>query len=97
MHCTPRLFIIPQVFAAVEAPVFGRVSGQLAAAQEQARVAELKTGEAVQVGGALCLDMVTVAGEVGVVGARLPGGWLSAGVVIRSTPCGRRRRACGRG
>lgn len=34
----------------VEAPLFGRVSGQLAAAREQARVAELKTGEAVQVG-----------------------------------------------
>lgn len=39
-----------QEFAAVEEPLFGRVSSQLAAAREQARVAELKTGEAVQVG-----------------------------------------------
>lgn len=39
-----------QEFAAVEEPLFGCVSSQLAAAREQARVAELKTGEAVQVG-----------------------------------------------
>ena len=45
----PSALALLQVFAAVEAPVFGRVEGQLAAAREQARVAELKTGEAVQV------------------------------------------------
>lgn len=47
---TPRSALLPaQEFAAVEAPLFGRVSSQLSAAREQARVAELKTGEAVQV------------------------------------------------
>lgn len=41
----------PQEFQAVEAPLFGRVQAELGEAVEAARVAELKTGEAVQVGG----------------------------------------------
>jgi hypothetical protein len=38
-----------QEFNTAEAPLFERVQHELSAAREQARTAELKTGEAVQV------------------------------------------------
>ncbi|KAI7841161.1 hypothetical protein COHA_005127 [Chlorella ohadii] len=47
-YCLQEQLSAAQDFEVVEAPLFGRVSGQLAVAREQARVAELKTGEAVQ-------------------------------------------------